>query len=85
MDSPDDSARRFLPGADDSAADVPSPESEFLQTQLAVIEAYLQRFPYEQREFRALAWIEAHACTYRQQWQVQAANRSDCRLSARAC
>lgn len=58
------------------------PQTEFLQTQLAVIEDYLRHFPDEQREFRALAWIEAHACAYRQQWQVQAANRRDRRLSA---
>ncbi|MCM8612328.1 hypothetical protein [Accumulibacter sp.] len=49
---------------------------------MAVIEDYLRHFPDEQREFRALAWIEAHACAYRQQWQVQAANRRDRRLSA---
>ena len=82
MDMPDDPASRFLTGARDSLVDADSPEVEFLHTQLAVIEAYLQHFPCEQRDFRALAWIAAHACAYRQQWQVQAANRGDCQLSA---
>lgn len=50
-----------------------SPESEFLQQQFSVIEAYVQGFPCEERDFRALAWIEANAGQYRQQWQVQAA------------
>ena len=52
-----------------------SPESEFLQQQFSVIEAYVQRFPSEERDFRALAWIEANAGQYRQQWQVQAVGR----------
>ncbi|MEF8730059.1 MAG: hypothetical protein V5B34_17945 [Accumulibacter sp.] len=82
MDMPDDPAKRFLPGPAGSVVDADSPEIEFLQTQLAVIEDYLQHFPDDQREFRALAWIAAHACAYRQQWQVQAANRGDCQLSA---
>jgi hypothetical protein len=82
MDMPDDQARWFALGAADCTAEAESPEIEFLQSQLAVIEAYLQRFPCEQREFHALAWIEAHACAYRQQWQRQAANRGGCRLSA---
>ena len=43
--------------------------------QLAVIEAYLERFPLEEREFRALAWIEANAGAYRQHWQTRVASR----------
>ncbi|EXI65048.1 MAG: hypothetical protein AW08_03501 [Candidatus Accumulibacter adjunctus] len=82
MDMPDDPAKRFLSCSAGSLVDADSPEIEFLQTQLAVIEDYLRHFPDDQRDFRALAWIEAHACAYRQQWQVQAANRRDCWLSA---
>jgi hypothetical protein len=85
MDMPDDQANWFLPDPADSFSDAPSLETEFLETQLAVIEAYLQRFPCEQRDFRALAWIEAHAGAYRQQWQAQAASRQGCRLSVRVC
>lgn len=85
MDMSDDVANWSLPGPADSCADAQSPEMEFLQTQLAVIEAYLQRFPCEQRDLRALAWIEAHAGDYRQRWQAQAASRRGCGLSARAC
>ncbi|EXI80588.1 MAG: hypothetical protein AW10_01731 [Candidatus Accumulibacter appositus] len=48
-------------------------EAEFLQQQYAVIEAYVEHFPVNERESRALAWIEANAGQYRQQWQLQAA------------
>ncbi len=44
-------------------------------TQLAVIEAYLERFPRDEREFRALAWVEANAGAYRQHWQTRVASR----------
>lgn len=48
-------------------------ETEFLRQQVAVIEAYVERFPSDERDFRALAWIEANARQFRQQWQMQAA------------
>ena len=47
-------------------------EPEFLRQQVAVIEAYVERFPSEERDIRALAWIEANAGQFRQQWQMQA-------------
>jgi len=47
-------------------------EAEFLRRQVAVIEAYVECFPSDEREFRALAWIEANASQYRYQWQMQA-------------
>ncbi|MCP5227122.1 hypothetical protein [Accumulibacter sp.] len=47
-------------------------ETEFLRQQVAVIEAYVERFPSEERDIRALAWIEANAGQFRQQWQMQA-------------
>lgn len=55
--------------------DLPQPcfsETEFLEQQLAVLEAYVERFPADERDLRALAWIEANAERYRQQWQRQA-------------
>ncbi len=48
-------------------------DAEFAHQQIAAIEAYIERFPPPEREQRALAWIEANAMKYRQQWQKQAA------------
>lgn len=48
-------------------------DTEFFQRQIAAIEEYVDRFPPDEREARALAWIEANARQYRQQWQKQAA------------
>ena len=75
MNISDDSILRFFRDLVRDFAQANSAESEFLQQQFSVIEAYVQRFPSEERDFRALAWIEANAGQYRQQWQVQAAGR----------
>lgn len=48
-------------------------DAEFLLQQIAAIERYVERFPADERQGRALEWIEAHAQHYRQQWQKQAA------------
>lgn len=48
-------------------------DTEFFRRQIAAIEEYVEGFPPEQREQRALAWIEGNAMHYRQQWQKQAA------------
>ena len=48
-------------------------DAEFFRQQLSAIEAHVERFPAAEREMRALAWIEANARQYRQQWQKQAA------------
>jgi len=48
-------------------------DTEFLRQQVAAIEAYVEGFPPQERELRALAWIEANAMKYRQQWQKRAA------------
>lgn len=44
-------------------------ETEFLNQQLAVLQAHVERFPSQERDLRALAWIEANAERYRHQWQ----------------
>ena len=64
MNLPDDPTLRLLPGLEISFS-----ETEFLRQQVAEIEAYVERFPWDERELRALAWIEANASQYRQQWQ----------------
>lgn len=66
MNLPDDPTLRFLPGLEISFS-----ETEFLRQQVAEIEAYVERFPSAERDLRALAWIEANASQYRQQWQIR--------------
>ena len=46
--------------------------TDFLLRQIAAIEQYVDRFPPEERQARALEWIEAHAMRYRREWQKQA-------------
>jgi hypothetical protein len=48
-------------------------DAQFLLEQIAAIEQYVAPFPAEERQGRALEWIETHARRYRQQWQKQAA------------
>lgn len=48
-------------------------DAEFLLQQIAAIEQYVGQFPDNERQARALEWIEAYARHYRQQWQKQAA------------
>ena len=47
--------------------------ADFFRQQLAAIEVYVAGFPSAERESRAVAWIEANARLYRQQWQKQTA------------
>ena len=75
MDTSDDPAPWFFSSPAGSLSHPDSSETNFLHMQLAVIEAYLERFPLEEREFRALAWIEANAGAYRQHWQTRVASR----------
>ncbi|GMV16479.1 MAG: hypothetical protein DYH12_08955 [Sorangiineae bacterium PRO1] len=44
-------------------------DEEFLREQLGAIERYVNQFPAEQRQQRALEWIEEHAKHYRVAWQ----------------
>lgn len=44
-------------------------EAEFFRRQFAAIEAYVEGFPKDERNERALAWIESNAMRYRQEWQ----------------
>jgi hypothetical protein len=48
-------------------------DAQFLLEQIAAIEQYVAPFPAEERQARALEWIETYARQYRQQWQKQAA------------
>lgn len=48
-------------------------DAEFFHRQITAITAYVEAFPANEREDRALAWIEANARQYRQQWQKHAA------------
>jgi len=71
MDIPNDTTLCFAPGRIARMSKPDCSESEFLRRQVAAIEAYVERFPSDEREFRALAWIEANARQYRHQWQMQ--------------
>lgn len=44
-------------------------DEEFLREQVHAIERYVDRFPADQRQERALEWIERHAESYRVAWQ----------------
>ena len=57
-------------------------ETAFLREQVATIAAYVERFPSDERERRALAWIEANAGRYRQAWQLRVSGRSPLPVSA---
>ena len=48
-------------------------DAEFFRRQIAAITEYVEAFPAHEREERALAWIEANARQYRQQWQKHTA------------
>ncbi len=48
-------------------------DEDFLFEQIAAIERHVAQFPDDERQARALEWIEAHAQHYRRQWQKQAA------------
>ncbi len=48
-------------------------DAEFFRQQVAAVEEYVGRFPPDERDTRAMTWVEAHARQYRQAWQKQAA------------
>ena len=44
-------------------------DEELQQRQIRAIREYVSRFPEQERQVRALEWIEANAERYRRQWQ----------------
>ena len=54
------------------AHDLQLSDAEFLLQQVAAIEHYIKQFPAEERQARALEWIETYALQYRRQWRRQA-------------
>jgi hypothetical protein len=48
-------------------------DADFFRQQVATIQEYVERYPPEERDMRALMWVEAYARQYRQEWQKQAA------------
>jgi hypothetical protein len=44
-------------------------DREYLQAQLRSIQAFVDQYPADQRQQRALEWIESHAKEYRVAWQ----------------
>ena len=57
-------------------------DAEFLFKQLEAIEEYVSHYSAEERQARAMEWVEMHAREYRQRWQKRAAfvalSRSRC-------
>jgi hypothetical protein len=47
-------------------------DAEYMLQQIAAIEKYIDDFPADERQARAMEWIAAYARQYRQQWQKQA-------------
>ncbi len=47
-------------------------DAGYLLQQITAIEQYINDFPPDERQARALEWITAYARQYRQQWQKQA-------------
>jgi hypothetical protein len=67
-------------------------EGEFILDQIATIQRYVAQFPVEQRNTRAIEWIEKHAERYRQAWQKKAVYAqalqtrcADCPLAEESC
>ncbi len=46
-------------------------DDKFIKKESQVIQAYIEQFPAEERELRALEWIEAHAYGYRKTWEKE--------------
>lgn len=46
-------------------------DDEFIKKELKAIQAHIEQFPPEERELRALEWIEAHAREYRKAWEKE--------------
>lgn len=57
-------------------------DDKFIQKELKVIQAHIEQFPPEERELRALEWIEAHAYGYRKTWEKETIGKQ---LSRQRC
>lgn len=57
-------------------------DDKFIRKELEVIQEYIEQFSADERELRALEWIEAHAYGYRKTWEKEAIGKE---LSARRC
>lgn len=71
----------------DSEKDINFCTNEFIQKQIENIQSYIAQFPAEEKNYRALVWIEQYAKTYRKQWENEIITRelryqrcSDCPL-----
>jgi hypothetical protein len=44
-------------------------DDEFIEKQLDAIQAHINTFPWEERQQRAIEWIEKNAAEYRKTWE----------------
>ncbi|MCB1825052.1 MAG: hypothetical protein KDJ54_10940 [Candidatus Competibacteraceae bacterium] len=72
MNTVDDPTLALLSRFVGDSHDLQLSDAEFLLQQVAAIEHYTQQFPAEERQARALQWIETYAMQYRRQWRRQA-------------
>ncbi len=63
-------------------------DQEFIQKQLSAIQEYLEKYPPEEQESRAIEWIAMHADQYRKIWERESITKEvsshrclDCPLS----
>ena len=61
---------------------------DFIQNQLKAIQAYIEKFPPEEKGLRAIEWIEKYAREYRERWVKEVIDKKfssqrcqDCPLS----
>ncbi|NMQ18550.1 hypothetical protein E4P82_04655 [Candidatus Competibacter phosphatis] len=72
MNTVDDPTLALLSRFVGDTHDLQLSDAEFLLQQVAAIEHYTKQFPAEERQARALEWIETYALQYRRQWRRQA-------------
>ena len=55
---------------------------DFLQKQLNTIQEHIEKFPREEKESRAIEWIEKYACEYRKRWEKEVIDK---RFTSQKC
>lgn len=63
-------------------------DHDFIQDQLKAIQTHVEKFPAEEKNSRAIEWIERYACEYREKWEKEVLDKkfsshrcSDCPLT----
>jgi len=51
-------------------------DDEFMQNQLKTINDYVEKFPSEEQELRAIEWVENYAEKYRKLWEKEVIDKN---------